>query len=332
MKNQKQGLIFCHQSKQKSIFESSIYTLTSNLEVKYAFINKHIIKTITPNSKKILRKIAKSKFIYTQQSIELKPTTYYNSNYKKIELRRKVSQFNYFDIKLKNYSMFIPQYTYGVVNILEDYSLFTLSNLSLFSSLSILKKPTFKDVFISIESFEKINEAITTVRSQIFKDFSSFVSKFFKNVQQTITPIFSRRDLKNEIQVIGAKTEARSQIVININHEKLAVTNFIRNLGLESFSSNYLNTHHMVEAIRLYEVGEHKQFKDYTLNCVNQALKAIERKLISFDELDRYQALKEMNSLDSLKFMVELITDDELMEMPIFDEQQILRLDSRVQI
>jgi hypothetical protein len=330
MKNHKQGLIFCHTEPQKLIFENIQFTLTSNSEVKKYFILHNIVTCYSIESKKIVKQLSKLKFLTS-----LIPNTdidntekYYLSKVKINYRRKKTSKIKFLDIKKENISFYIPGCNYGVINILSDYSYSTLKTISSKTNFKLATKTNFNKVYISIDSFDKVNEAMTKVKGNIFKDFSNFVTKFFKNIQDTIVPIFNRRELKNEIQVIGEKISSKSQLVININHERLAVTNFIRSLGLENFSSSYLDINLMVEAIRLYEVGEHQQFKDYTLMCVNKALKAIERKLIILEESERIQALKEMNSLDSLKFMVELITDDQLMELPALEELEMLSLSS----
>lgn len=323
MKNRTQGLIFCRYLEQKSIFNSIILNLNHSQKIRRKYLTSILnLPQTRSNLMLINRIIKKTDYLYSQGSVT--PDLYYCYapilNIRKY-LRTK-KKFDYI-IELDFNRKDIGLYNYGIFSILNYNTQFNLEKICIaFLSQSIpsdtppesLQKSSskFNEVFITLHPFNKVGKAVSKVKDNIMNDFTLFVNSFLTKVKEVLSPIFNRRELKNELHIVNPNP---NYTIINIDHEKIAVQNFIKKLGLDNFSINHLSVVNMLEAIRMYEIGDHKLFREITLKCVKQALANIERKLISLDEKSRYQALKEMNNLDSLKFMVELITDDYTLEL-----------------
>ncbi|MGL4758265.1 MAG: hypothetical protein ACRCXZ_02940 [Patescibacteria group bacterium] len=200
-----------------------------------------------------------------------------------------------------------------------NFGLYSLLDYLYFDSLNQLlnlkytqKANGFKQVFVTLSKFNAVENAVNKIKKGAYFDFGKLVNTFFEKVKEIILPIFSRRELGNELLILKDNKE---NVVINIDHEKLAVRSFIKKIGLDNINITHLNVNEMLEAIRMYEIGDHQLFKAITLKCVNKALLTIERSLISMDDKSRMQALTEMNGLDTLKFMVELIAEESSLEL-----------------
>jgi hypothetical protein len=322
MKNQKTGLIFCSQIEQKTpINISSVkYFNSTRFEIGFYFdqyfkIEDEVIKSKL--KKFFLKKALNDYPFYLRLIHSISPMNqevfvsvsnshalssifrYSTNNIKKARLGRQ----RMFDNVNFDFNIIYNGYNQSIRTVLNSSN-----NLKQFDN-DIKKIKLFKKA----NSITKVTAAVKNIKDNVFNNFTQIVSNFFNDVLHSIIPAVSRRDFKNEIQVVGSKTYRESALVIDIPYERLAVINFIKKLGLEHFYSEHLNIPRMVEAIRMYELGEHKAFKEYTTYAVNRALIAIERKLLAFNDQERNIALQEMNNLDSLKFIVELITDDELL-------------------
>jgi hypothetical protein len=325
MKTQKTGLIFCSQQEQKTpINISSIKYFNSNrVEIGSFFDEFFVIDDIEIKSKLkkyFLKKSLNDYSFFLRLVHNLSPyfkevnvsvssqhtlSNVFRYSTKTIKKSR-VGRLRMFDNVLFDFNIQDNGYTTSLRTILNSSHNLEQFNQDI-KALKIIKKTR-------VANIEKVTTAIKTIKDNVFNNFSQLVTNFFNDILQSIVPSLSRRDLKNEIQIVGSKTYRSNNLVIDIPYERLAVINFIKKLGLENFYSEHLNIPRMVEAIRMYELGEHKAFKEYTNYAVNRALLAIERKLLEFSDEQRQIALQEMNNLDSLKFIVELITDDELLE------------------
>lgn len=323
MKTQNTGLIFCSPVEQKTpinirsikYFNSSRteisnffddFFVINDIDIKfklkkyfvkksinnYSFFHKFVHQLLPTNKQAIVtvsnRHALNNIFRYSTKTIK----------------KARIGRQKMFDNVLFDFDVSYNGYADSIRTVLNN-----CNNLDQFkvdsSKIRIIKK---------LNGIDKVTTAIMNVKENVFNNFPQLVSNFFNDILQSIIPSLSRRDLKNEIQVVGSKTYRETSLIIDIPYERLAVINFIKKLGLENFYSEHINIQRMVEAIRMYELGEHKAFKEYTNYAVNRALVAIERKLLEFNDEQRHIALQEMNNLDSLKFIVELITDDELLE------------------
>jgi hypothetical protein len=323
MKTKKTGLIFCSQIEQKTpINISSIkYFNSSRFEISYFFdqffkIEDEVIKAKLKRF--FLKKALNDYSFYLRLIHSISP---FNSEViVSVTSRHALCSVFRYSTKTIKKARLGRQRMFDNVNFdfnIQDNGYHTSLRTILNSNHNLEKfNLDIKKIrFVKREnSIEKVATAVKNIKENVFSNFTQIVSNFFNDVLNSIIPAVSRRNLKNEIQVVGSKTYRESALVIDIPYERLAVINFIKKLGLEHFYSEHLNIPRMVEAIRMYELGEHRAFKEYTTYAVNRALIAIERKLLEFNDQERNIALQEMNNLDSLKFIVELITDDELLE------------------
>jgi hypothetical protein len=318
MKSQNKGLIFCLINQQIQPIDSitlknfTLFNLnyTHYLETFFFYLNKEELIKVKRFYNRYKSFIIAPKKTNFQSSIKF---LFSYNNKIKFKSGRKI----YGNINLFNFHIVSCNYClYYSENIFLRNSSNTFENIL---TKWVSKKNGNKklnQIFITAtsENFEKVTNAVKRIKDNIFSNFSSKINSFFNDVVVSIQKKLSRREIGNEIQIVGIKTKSDSALVIDIPYEKITVTEFIRKLGLDNFNSNYLEVSKMIEAMRMYELGETLAFKEYTTYAVNHALKAIERKLFELDEDARNIALIEMNNLDSLKFIVELITDDELLE------------------
>ena len=323
MKTQNTGLIFCSQFEQKfPINISNIKYFNSNKNEIAAFFDKYFIiqdEVLRPKLKKYFVKKSINDYIFflslvhnitpiqSQVIVSVSNSHTLNSIFRystKTIKKSRVGRVRIFGNVRYNFDVSDNGYITPLRTILNSSH-----NFAKFDSdvrmLSLSKRTV-------TQSIDTVTGAIKIIKENVFSNFGQLVSNFFNDILHSLIPSLSRRDLKNEIQIVGSKTTSNSALVIEVPYERLAVINFIKKLGLENFYSDHINIPRMVEAIRMYELGEHKAFKEYTTYAVNRALIAIERKLLEFNDEQRLIALQEMNNLDSLKFIVELITDDEL--------------------
>lgn len=190
-----------------------------------------------------------------------------------------------------------------------------------YKTLQIISSPLIKKP----ESKKSIKTILTRIRDNTFGKFGFLIQQLLKDLLKE-SKINSE---KKEIQIVGSKTDKiKKDILIDIPRKKIIVINFIKQLGLEKFYSDNLDINLMLEAIRMSDLGDQKKFKDCTIEAINKALIAIESSILSEPEDKRFFSLQEMNNLDSLKFIVELITDDDLLEVKeeIFDSEEYLTL------
>jgi hypothetical protein len=361
MKNQEKGLIFCSIDRQKKYTNISenifIYNLINNLKddnlALSNLINNKLIGIDEVIKLKLKRHLAKlsvielyNVFINTNIHLQneviecnsMKSNYLYSFNYSDICFKSKTRRKIYGNLTEFNFAKKVT--SSAIIFHLNGYNLSigtgVESNCALkndIKSFINLKSSTPKLNIISITAtnIDKVSIVFKNVKENALNNFTIFINNFFHDIVNNVVSSFTRRELKNEIQVVGIKSNKSGNLIIDIPYERIAVINFIKKLGLDNFYSDSINIPRMLEAIRMYDMGEHAAFKEYTTYAVNTALKAIERKLLELDCDQRLIALQEMNNLDSLKFIVELITDDTLLEYQgALTESELLALPEKV--
>lgn len=317
MNNPKDGLIFC--SKIKQISQISFVNLEIKpankinvLEVFNKYINiqdelirskyqRYFLKNILDNPYLLY----KAESDYQEFISSHTPMTYTSSCrlvfFPQLKPRARVKLFNIYEItNFRSSSLFL----------LREVSInHSNSTLKLISSTQ-LKSSLTKNILTN--NLNRISLTLKTAKDNAFNNFTGLLTKIFGEILAVVNPEARDSENKKAIQLIGVKNKRDSKMLIEVPYQRISVISFIKELGLENFFSEYLNIPTMVEAIRQKDLGNYQLFKEYTINAVNRALTIIERRLLDMTEEQRIIALHEMNNLDSLKFIVELIQEEEL--------------------
>jgi hypothetical protein len=316
MNNPKDGLIFCSKIEQISQISFVNLRITpatkiNTLEVFNKYINIQDEEIRSKYQRYFLKNIIDNPYLlykaesdYQSYIASHTPMTYTSSCrlvfFPKLKPRARVKLFNIFEItNFRSLQLFLLREVYT-----------RISNQSLSEVIQIrLKNNQNNNVFAV--NLNKINLSFKNAKDNAFNNFTSLLNKIFGEILTVINPNARESENKKAIQLIGVKHKRDSKMLIEVPYQRISVINFIKELGLDNFFSEYLNIPTMVEAIKQKELGNYQLFKEYTINAVNRALILIERKLLDMSDEQRIIALHEMNNLDSLKFIVELIQEEE---------------------